>query len=115
MLKLGGGRPPCPPVEPPCYRELELLHCISSILIPDTYVCDSEWQFSRDGLITTAFVLSGIALMVIVQAILVAVCVLKKKRKDNSEPEVGEFNALLCNILLVVFVRLLRLQDQCFL
>ena len=41
--------------------------------------------------------------MVIVLAIFVAVCVLKKKRKDNSEPEVGECNALLCNILLVMF------------
>ena len=66
-----------------------MLHCILSILFADTYVCDSDWQFSRDSLITTAFVLSGTALVVIVLAILVAVCVLKKKRKDNSEPEVG--------------------------
>ena len=82
----GGGVPPpfplwCPPVIGAAF--------ILSILFPDTYGCDSEWQFSRDGLITTAFVLSGTALMVIVQAKLVAVCVLKKKRKDNSEPEVG--------------------------
>ena len=66
-----------------------MLHCILSILFADTYGCDSDWQFSRDGLITTAFVLSGAALMVIVLAILVAVRVFKKKRKDNSEPEVG--------------------------
>ena len=52
-------------------------------------ICDSNWQFSKDGLITSAFVLSATAMVVIVATILVAIWAFKKKRKDKYEPEVG--------------------------
>ena len=67
------------------YREVE--SCISYILFVDT--CDSDWQFSRDGLIISAFVLSATAMVVIVATLLVAVWAFKKKRKDKYEAEVG--------------------------
>ena len=57
---------------------------IIGILFADT--CDTVWQFSRDGLITSAFVLSAIACVAVV---IVVWCVFRKNWEDKYETEVS--------------------------